>query len=188
MTIRDLPPFRDLRAFVRSPATREATSRRIATPISLVHEMTEVHRRVPGRRRPGAAVRGGARRGGRTRRHAGAHQSVRDRASGSRPGSASGPSAHRRTRRDARRAARAGAGRGLARRSVALADGHARRCRPGRRSCRAPLCQAEIAARRRRRSGRLPIQTCWPGEPAPLITWPLVITRPPETAPTTPRR
>jgi 4-hydroxy-3-polyprenylbenzoate decarboxylase len=28
---------------------------------------------------------------------------------------------------------------------------------------------------------RLPIQTCWPGEPAPLITWPLVITRPPES-------
>ncbi|MCB1503593.1 MAG: UbiD family decarboxylase [Hyphomicrobiaceae bacterium] len=27
--------------------------------------------------------------------------------------------------------------------------------------------------------GRLPVQTCWPGEPAPLITWPLVITRPP---------
>jgi len=26
---------------------------------------------------------------------------------------------------------------------------------------------------------RFPVQTCWPGEPAPLITWPLVITRPP---------
>lgn len=26
----------------------------------------------------------------------------------------------------------------------------------------------------------LPIQTCWPGEPAPLITWPIVITRPEE--------
>ncbi len=24
---------------------------------------------------------------------------------------------------------------------------------------------------------KLPIQTCWPNEPAPLITWPLVITR-----------
>ena len=23
----------------------------------------------------------------------------------------------------------------------------------------------------------LPIQTCWPGEPAPLITWPLVVTQ-----------
>src|SRR5258708_7834068 len=28
---------------------------------------------------------------------------------------------------------------------------------------------------------RLPIQTCWPGEPAPLITWPLVVTRGPST-------
>ncbi len=29
---------------------------------------------------------------------------------------------------------------------------------------------------------RLPIQTCWPGEPAPLITWPLVVTRGPGSA------
>jgi 4-hydroxy-3-polyprenylbenzoate decarboxylase len=28
---------------------------------------------------------------------------------------------------------------------------------------------------------KLPIQTCWPGEPAPLITWPLVVTRGPST-------
>ena len=27
--------------------------------------------------------------------------------------------------------------------------------------------------------GMLPIQTCWPGEPAPLITWPLVVTKGP---------
>jgi 4-hydroxy-3-polyprenylbenzoate decarboxylase len=28
--------------------------------------------------------------------------------------------------------------------------------------------------------GRLPIQTCWPGEPAPLITWPLIVTQGPK--------
>ena len=28
--------------------------------------------------------------------------------------------------------------------------------------------------------GQLPIQTCWPNEPAPLITWPLVITKSPK--------
>lgn len=28
--------------------------------------------------------------------------------------------------------------------------------------------------------GRLPVQTCWPGEPAPLITWPLVVTKGPD--------
>lgn len=27
---------------------------------------------------------------------------------------------------------------------------------------------------------RLPIQTCWPGEPAPLVSWPLVITQAPD--------
>jgi 4-hydroxy-3-polyprenylbenzoate decarboxylase len=29
---------------------------------------------------------------------------------------------------------------------------------------------------------RLPVQTCWPGEPAPLITWPLVVTKGPSEA------
>jgi len=29
---------------------------------------------------------------------------------------------------------------------------------------------------------KLPIQTCWPGEPAPLITWPLVVTKGPTGA------
>src|SRR5947207_10661975 len=28
--------------------------------------------------------------------------------------------------------------------------------------------------------GRLPIQTCWPGEPSPLITWPLIVTQGPD--------
>jgi 4-hydroxy-3-polyprenylbenzoate decarboxylase len=31
--------------------------------------------------------------------------------------------------------------------------------------------------------GLLPIQTCWPGEPAPLITWPLVVTKGPGSGP-----
>jgi 4-hydroxy-3-polyprenylbenzoate decarboxylase len=30
--------------------------------------------------------------------------------------------------------------------------------------------------------GLLPVQTCWPGEPAPLITWPLVVTKGPGSA------
>jgi 4-hydroxy-3-polyprenylbenzoate decarboxylase len=29
---------------------------------------------------------------------------------------------------------------------------------------------------------KLPIQTCWPGEPAPLITWPLIVTKGPSGA------
>jgi 4-hydroxy-3-polyprenylbenzoate decarboxylase len=31
--------------------------------------------------------------------------------------------------------------------------------------------------------GLLPVQICWPGEPAPLLTWPLVLTVPPEPSP-----
>jgi len=42
-----------------------------------------------------------------------------------------------------------------------------------------PACQAAIWRNRDIDLGRLPVQTCWPGEPAPLITWPIVITRPP---------
>jgi len=45
-----------------------------------------------------------------------------------------------------------------------------------------PPCQGEIWRGADVDLGRLPVQTCWPGEPAPLITWPLVITRPPEHA------
>lgn len=42
-----------------------------------------------------------------------------------------------------------------------------------------PLVQADIRQGPQIDIGRLPVQTCWPGEPAPLITWPIVITRPP---------
>ena len=38
-------------------------------------------------------------------------------------------------------------------------------------------CQAVVLQGDEIDLGRLPIQTCWPGEPAPLITWPLVVTQ-----------
>ncbi len=47
---------------------------------------------------------------------------------------------------------------------------------------RAP-CQQRVFTGDEASLDALPIQTCWPGEPAPLITWPLVITRPPHAAP-----
>src|SRR6185295_10669969 len=31
--------------------------------------------------------------------------------------------------------------------------------------------------------GALPVQTCWPSEPAPLITWPLIVTKGPGEGP-----
>ncbi len=43
---------------------------------------------------------------------------------------------------------------------------------------RAP-CQEIVLAGGDVDLGRLPVQTCWPGEPAPLITWPLVVTQGP---------
>lgn len=61
---------------------------------------------------------------------------------------------------------------------------------------KAPLLAAALSMRSRRTGNapcqevawrgedidlaRLPIQWCWPGEPAPLVTWPLVITRSPD--------
>jgi 4-hydroxy-3-polyprenylbenzoate decarboxylase len=41
-------------------------------------------------------------------------------------------------------------------------------------------CQAIIIEGDNVDLGKLPIQTCWPGDVGPLITWPLVITRGPE--------
>ena len=47
-----------------------------------------------------------------------------------------------------------------------------------------PYCQEIVLRGADVDLGRLPIQTCWPGEPAPLITWPLVVTRGPGDGPT----
>ncbi|HUO99740.1 MAG TPA: UbiD family decarboxylase [Rhizomicrobium sp.] len=42
-----------------------------------------------------------------------------------------------------------------------------------------PPCQEVVLRGAEIDLARLPIQTCWPGEPAPLITWPLVVTKGP---------
>ncbi len=46
-----------------------------------------------------------------------------------------------------------------------------------------PPCQEVVWRGKEIDLGRLPVQTCWPGEPAPLITWPLVVTRGPGDTP-----
>jgi 4-hydroxy-3-polyprenylbenzoate decarboxylase len=51
--------------------------------------------------------------------------------------------------------------------------------KPALRS-RAP-CQAEVLEGDDIDLGRLPVQTCWPGDAGPLITWGLVVTRGPQT-------
>jgi len=52
----------------------------------------------------------------------------------------------------------------------------------GTRRVSRPLAQYVVATAAELDLGTLPIQWCWPEEPAPLITWPLVITRDPEDA------
>jgi len=47
------------------------------------------------------------------------------------------------------------------------------------KSLRQAACQEIVLTGEDIDLGLLPIQTCWPGEPAPLITWPLVVTKGP---------
>jgi 4-hydroxy-3-polyprenylbenzoate decarboxylase len=42
-----------------------------------------------------------------------------------------------------------------------------------------PSCQEIVLRGHNIDLSKLPVQTCWPGEPAPLITWPLVVTKGP---------
>ena len=42
-----------------------------------------------------------------------------------------------------------------------------------------PACQQQVLEGTEVDLGRLPVQTCWPGDAAPLITWGLVVTRGP---------
>ncbi len=174
MSFRDLPAFRDLRAFVRFLEERRLMAR-IGEPVSLVHEITEIHRRVLTAGGP-ALMFDNAR---------GATMPVLTNLFGT--------------------AERVAAGFGVAPARISelgellsalrqpqpvdgLRDALSRwpmvtaalSTRPSVVS--RPDCQAERWLGDDVDLGRLPIQTCWPGEPAPLITWPLVITRPPDTA------
>jgi 4-hydroxy-3-polyprenylbenzoate decarboxylase len=47
------------------------------------------------------------------------------------------------------------------------------------RSVARAACQEVVLQGEQIDLGLLPVQTCWPGEPAPLITWPLVVTKGP---------
>jgi 4-hydroxy-3-polyprenylbenzoate decarboxylase len=46
-----------------------------------------------------------------------------------------------------------------------------------------PACQEIVLRGDDIDLNKLPVQTCWPGEPGPLITWPLVVTKGPGEAP-----
>jgi 4-hydroxy-3-polyprenylbenzoate decarboxylase len=173
MSFRDLPAFRDLRAFISFLEERRLMAR-VAEPVSLVHEITEIHRRVLTSGGPALMFQNAR----------GAQMPVLANLFGT--------------------AERVAAGFGVAASRIAeLGEMLAALREPepfdGVRdalsrwpmvraalstmpsSVSRPDCQSDCRLGRDVDLGRLPIQTCWPGEPAPLITWPLVITRPPDT-------
>lgn len=169
--------YADLQEFVEE-LERRGSLKRIARPVSLVHEVTEIHRRVLAAGGPALLFE--------------------------KPVNAAGEVvpipllANLFGHRD-----RIEWGFGLNSGEIGrLADllGELREPRPPRSLKEAmgklPLLQSALALRVKTVSaaacqqviwrgddvdlGRLPIQWCWPGEPAPLVSWPLVITRSPE--------
>lgn len=169
--------YADLQQFVEE-LERRGSLKRIARPVSLVHEVTEIHRRVLSAGGPALLFE--------------------------KPVNAAGEIvpipllANLFGHRD-----RIEWGFGLNSGEIGrLADllGELREPRPPRSLKEAmgklPLLQSALALRVKTVSaaacqqviwrgddidvGRLPIQWCWPGEPAPLVSWPLVITRSPE--------
>ena len=179
MSFRDLPPFRDLRAFLDYLAGQKKFVR-IEQPVSLVHELTEVHKRV--------LESGGP--------------ALQFNAAKDLNGSASLPVIANLFGTPDRVAAGFGV---EPNRIVELGELLAALREPapvdGWRDAlsRWPMVSAAMSTRPQevsrpdcqydRRTGadvdlsRLPITTNWPGEPAPLITWGLVMTRPPDSAP-----
>lgn len=177
MSHRDLPLFSDLRDFI---AFLESKGRlvRIREPVSLAHEITEVHRRVLRESGPALLFENAVQPDGRP-----AEMPILVNLFGTVERVAWGLG----VQEDGLR----GLGETLA---------ELREPRPPQNLADAwgkiPLARAALAMRSKevkgmRRTtwtgdaidlGRLPVQICWPGEPAPLITWPLVVTRPPDTA------
>ncbi len=178
MSFRELPAFRDLRAFARFLEERKLLAR-VSEKVSTVLEMTEVHRRVLTAGGPALWF-----------------ESADDAR-----GPASMPVLANLFGTPERVAAGFGVGAERVRelgellaalREPAPVDGlkdavsrwpmvrAALATRP--QTVARPDCQSQKWLGDDVDLSRLPIQTCWPGEPAPLITWPLVITRPPDSA------
>jgi 4-hydroxy-3-polyprenylbenzoate decarboxylase len=174
--VRDLPKFGDLRAFLSFLDTKRVLTR-VREPVSLVHDMTEIHRRILEGGGPAVIFE---------------RPLLADGASASTPvlvnlfGSEErvswglGMAPHRMGRlgellsalrepepvdkiRDV-----------LARWPMVKALMSMMPTYVSRPPVHEHICTGPDIA-----LNRLPIQTCWPGEAGPLITWPLVLTRPP---------
>ncbi|MBL3685083.1 UbiD family decarboxylase (plasmid) [Sinorhizobium meliloti] len=164
------PPMSERRGRLRRHSGR---------PVSLVHEVTEIHRRVLLAGGPALLFEKPVDASGRIWRHSAARQSVR----------------HDRADRVGFRAARRGSsgpcgnagGTAEPRSPQSLSDAWGKlpllktafAMRPAKAS-RDPPAQETVWRGAEADLSRLPIQWCWPGEPAPLVTWPLVITRAPD--------
>jgi len=175
---RDLPPFRDLRAFMAFLEERRQLHR-IAHPVSTVHEMTEIHRRVLRENGPALLFEQAIRADGRP-----SEMPVLVNLFGTVERVAWGLGVRPARLAElgellaALREPRPPLGLGDALRSLPLARA-ALAMRP--REAARPAVQRTVRRGAAVDLGLLPAQTCWPGEPAPLLTWPLVVTRPPDS-------
>ncbi|MDQ0325978.1 4-hydroxy-3-polyprenylbenzoate decarboxylase [Rhodopseudomonas julia] len=177
MTFRDLPHFRNLRDFLRH-LEGAGDFRHISAPVSMVHEVTEIHRRVLQAGGPALQL-----------------DNARD--------AAGEPASMPVVVNLFGTVERVAAGFGVKKERLGelgemMASLRSPQPPSGLRDAIAHLpmlkaalntrpdtvrnapCQAEVLRGADAKLSRLPIQTCWPGEPAPLISWPLVITRPPD--------
>lgn len=177
LPIRDLPRFRDLSTFL---AHLEAAGqlRRIAEPVSVVHEITEIHRRVIVQDGPALLFERPVQANGAVspiplltnlfgtveRVAWGLGVEVRNLPALGRV------LAELREPRPPRGLAEAWQALPLARAALSMRPRETRRAPVQERIFRGG--EIDLTA--------LPVQLCWPGEPAPLITWPLVLTAPPE--------
>ncbi|WP_026381388.1 UbiD family decarboxylase [Afifella pfennigii] len=180
MTFRDLPPFRTLGDFL-AHLSRSGDLAAISEPVSMVHEATEIERRVLAAGGPALRLDHALHADGRRAEMpvlVNLFGTVERVAAGfgvklSRLGELGEALAALREPQPVH---------GL---KDALAQWPMLRAALNTRaeSVSRPAVQAEVRRGTDANLARLPIQTCWPGEPAPLITWPLVITRGPEGGP-----
>lgn len=177
MLTRDLPRFADLRAFT-DHLDKTGQLRRISESVSVVHEITEIHRRVIADHGPALLFERPLRPDGSvspTQLLTNLFGTVERVAWGLGIVPEHLPAlgqalAELREPRPPRSLAEAWRALPLARAALSM------RPREGRRAPVQDLVfrgdAIDLTA--------LPVQICWPGEPAPLITWPLVMTAPPE--------
>jgi len=174
---RDLPPFRDLRSFM---SHLEGMGRlvRIQQPVSVVHDMTEIHRRILRTEGPALLFEAPILPDGTASEMPVLVNlfGTKERTAwgfGVDPGGLSALGemlAELREPRPPRNFADAMSKMPLVRAAMAM--------RP--KTVHAPPVQEIVWRGEQIDLTRLPAQMCWPGEPAPLLTWPLVITRPPD--------